>query len=178
MRKKIGILIVCMLLIIYTIPVMGLTIETKNIVVNQDWRSKVKHLDDGRLPPTPGEIAPGFVFEENNIVQIVTDPPEKTIQSSEVTIIDILENIDEDLILGYLEDLVDFGPRVTGSGSCAAAGDYIYNEFESYGLDARYDDWTYGSYSGNNIEGTLEGIDGSSDEIYVICAPGLPETES
>ncbi|MCK4995304.1 MAG: M20/M25/M40 family metallo-hydrolase [Thermoplasmatales archaeon] len=174
MMKKIGILIVCMLLIIYTIPVMGLTSETQNIVVsqdpNQDYRSKVKHLDDGRLPPAPGEIAPGFVFEENNVIQIVTDPPEKTIQSSEETIIDILENIDEDLILGYLEDLVDFGPRVTGSGACAAAGDYIYNEFESYGLDARYDDWTYGSYSGNNIEGTLEGIDGSSDEIYVICA--------
>ena len=173
-KKIIGILIVCMLLIIYTIPAMGLTIETKNIVVNQDpnqdWRSKVKHLDDGRLPPTPGEVDPSFVFEENNIVQIVTDPPEKTIQSSEETIINILENIDEALVLGYLEDLVAFGPRRTGTPACQAAGDYIYNEFVSYGLDARYDDWSYGGNSGNNIEGTLEGIDGSSDEIYIICA--------
>ena len=94
----------------------------------------------------------------------------KKLLSDENAIIDILENIDEDLIVGYLEDLVSFGPRVTGSSACDAAGDYIYNEFVSYGLEARYDPWSYGSYSANNIEGTLPGIDEESDEIYIICA--------
>jgi len=78
--------------------------------------------------------------------------------------------IEDDIVLGYLENLTDFGPRVTGSQACQQAGEYIYNEFESYGLEARYDDWSYYGYDGNNIEGTLQGINETSDQIYIICA--------
>ena len=74
------------------------------------------------------------------------------------------------MILGYLENLTAFGPRVTGTSECYAAGDYIYNEFESYGLEVRYDDWSYSGYTDRKIEGTLDGLDESSDEIYIICA--------
>jgi len=181
MKSKIGIFFVCVLLIVCIIPVSGLTNDIKITYQdpNQDYRSKVKHLDDGRLPPNPGDIQPGFVFETNEITQIISVPPVKTLDANEETIIEILENIDEDLILGYLEDLVAFGPRVTGTTPCHEAGDYIYDEFVSYGLEARYDDWSYGGYSGNNIEGTLPGVDPSNDEIYIICAhydsvPGSP----
>ncbi len=175
MNKGIKILLVCTLLIIYTIPVLGTANETNNIAItniepDQNYRLTVKHLDDGRLPPNPGELAPDFVFETHEKIQINTNPPSKSLQSDEETIIDILQNLDEDLILGYLEDLVAFGPRVTGSTACHDAGDYIYDEFLSYGLEARYDDWSYYGYSGNNIEGTLYGVNESSDEIYVICA--------
>jgi len=175
MKKRIKILLVCTLLVIYTMPVLGITNETNytaitNLEPNQNYRLKVKHLDDDRLPPDPGELVPGFVFETHEKIQISTNPPSKSLTSNEETIIDILQNLDEDLILGYLEDIVAFGPRVTGSSACQAAGDYIYNEFVSYGLEAKYDDWSYYGYLGNNIEGTLYGVNESSDEIYIICA--------
>ena len=174
-KKKIGIIFACMLLITYTIPVLGLA-EEQNITLiidqdpNQSWRKNVEHLNDGRLPPDPGEMLEGVNIETYENIQIISNLPEITRSSTHETIIEILENLDEDLILGYLEDLTDFGPRVTGTTACAQAGDYIYDEFESYGLEARYDDWSYYGYSGNNIEGILEGINETSDEIYIICA--------
>jgi len=170
MDKKLGIILVCMLLIAYTIPALG----TTNIIISKDpkdnYRENVKHLNDGRLPPDPGDMPLGFVLEKTVNHQIILNPPKRAGRSEHEAIIAILENLDEPLIIGYLENLTDFGPRVTGSTACAEAGDYIYNEFVSYGLEARYDDWSYYGYDGNNIEGTLEGIDENSDEIYIICA--------
>jgi hypothetical protein len=170
MKKKLGIILVFMLLIAYTIPVLG----TTNIIIRYDpkdnYRENVKHLNDGRLPPDPGDIPPGFEFDTKENNKIVINPPQRNGRSQDDVVIEILENLDEDLIIGYLENITDFGPRVTGTSACHQAGDYIYNEFDSYGLEARYDDWSYSGYSGNNIEGTLEGIDENSDEIYIICA--------
>lgn len=173
MKKKIVGIFICTLLIFFVIPTSGSILKPINNEMQdpyQIFRDSVKHLDDGRPSPGPGEVPPDFVFENNYEVEIERDPPIKTLQSSEDTIIEILENIDEDLILGYLSDLVAFGPRVTGTSACEQAGDYIYDEFESYGLETRYDDWSYGGYSGNNIEGTLLGIDENSDEIFIIVA--------
>ncbi len=175
MNKKIIGIFICMLLIGYAIPVLGLAGEPNNATIayqdpNQSYRLKVEHLNDGRLPPDPGEMPEEFVIKESGNIQRTSNPPDRTILSDDETIIEILENLDEALVLGYLEDIVDFGPRVTGTTACQLAGDYIYNEFVSYGLEARYDDWSYYGYSGNNIEGTLPGIDENSDEIYIICA--------
>jgi hypothetical protein len=173
-KKIIGIF-VCMMLIVFVIPTSGSIFESNNSNLEildpyQNYRDKVKHLDDGKPSPGPGEVSPDFVFETNDVVKNVRDPPVKTLQSSKETIGDILEEVDEALILEYLTDLVDFGPRVTGTSACEQAGDYIYYEFKSYGLETRYDDWSYGGNSGNNIEGTLQGTDETSDEIYIICA--------
>jgi len=162
MRSKIGIFLACMLLITYIIPISGLATELNN--------NKIIYQDNDRLPPIPGEIPSDFVFETKQTVQTVSNPPKKTLDSSEDAIIEIIENMDENLYLGYLEDLVAFGPRVTGGSACENAGNYIYEEFVSDGLVARYDDWSNGGYSSQNIEATLPGIDPSSDEIYIICA--------
>jgi hypothetical protein len=163
------------MLIGYAIPVLGLAGDPNNTTItyqdpNQSYRNKVKHLNDGRLPPDPGEMPEGFVIKESGNIQRTSNPPDRTITSDDETIIEILENLDEALVLGFLEDIVDFGPRRTGTTACQLAGDYIYNEFVSFGLEARYDDWSYYGESGNNIEGTLAGIDENSDEIYIICA--------
>jgi hypothetical protein len=85
-------------------------------------------------------------------------------------IIDIIEQLDETMYLSYLEDIVDFGPRVTGTPACHDAGNYIYNEFQSMDLEVRYHDWNYGGYEDRNIEATLTGTDNTSDEIYILCA--------
>ena len=162
MRSKIGIFLACMLLIVYIIPFSGLATEINN--------NTIIFLDNERLPPIPGELPSDFVIETKQVVQTVSNPPKKTLDSTEDAIIQIIENMDEELYLGYLEALVAFGPRPTGSSGCENAADYIYEEFVSDGLEARYDDWSNGGYSSQNVEATLPGIDESSDEIYIICA--------
>ena len=49
---------------------------------------------------------------------------------------DWIEQIDSDVVLNYIQGLVDFGPRVTESAACDNAGTYMYNEFLAMGLDA------------------------------------------
>ncbi len=164
-----------MFLITYAIPILGLAGESINVTTtykdpNQNYRLKFKHLDDGRLPPNPGEMPEDFIIKTPENIQMIYNPLDKTASSIHETIIEIIKNLEDELILGYLENITAFGPRVTGSNACQQAGEYIYNEFESYGLEARYDDWSNSGYSGNNIEGTLYGINETSDEIYIICA--------
>jgi len=97
-------------------------------------------------------------------------------------VIEMIPQLDESLILGYIEKLVSFGPRVTGTKAIEDVGDYIFMEFQSMGLEVRYQSWRewvpilgkpwkwFGWYSGKNIEATLPGTDESSDEIYVMIA--------
>ncbi len=104
------------------------------------------------------------IQEDNNFY------PQKASEFANDFIIDIIEQLDETMYLSYLEDIVDFGTRVTGTPACHDAGDYIYNEFQSMDLGVRYHDWNYGGYEDRNIEATLPGTDNTSDEIYIICA--------
>ena len=85
-------------------------------------------------------------------------------------LVDLMIELNESLYLKYLEDLVDFGPRVTGEQACFSAGEYIYNEFLKMGLDARIQEWQNGGLEGTNIEATIHGINESSDDTFVICA--------
>jgi hypothetical protein len=165
MRNKIGILIAFMLLSAYILPLSGIASEQDKAIFI------IQNPKEVRGPPDPGHLPEDFEWPGifHNIPRKV-DPPDVTVESMDDTIIEIIEQIDESLVLGYLEDLVDFGPRVTGSQACWDAGDYIYDEFESMGLDARFHEWSYGGYSDRNVEATLEGIDPNSDEIYIILA--------
>jgi len=89
---------------------------------------------------------------------------------NEVEIIDMIKQLNESLYLGYLESIVSFGARYTGTENCYEAGTYLYNEFSNMGLDVQYHNWTYGGFQDRNIEATLHGINNNSDEIYIICA--------
>ncbi len=165
MRNKIGILIAFMLLSAFILPISGIANEQdKTIFIIQNPKQV-------RGPPDPGHLSEDFVWPGifHNVPRKV-DPPDVTVESMDDTIIEIIQQINESLVLGYLEDIVDFGPRVTGTQACWEAGDYIYDEFESMGLDVRFHEWSYGGYSDRNVEATLEGIDPNSDEIYVILA--------
>jgi aminopeptidase YwaD len=182
-KKKIPIFIVCMLLIAFVIPASGIIGPDSKYDYNNDpetYRLKVKNLNDGRIAPIPGYLSDEIDFQDIIFnYQKISNPPKKTLGVKDETIIEVLNQIDETIILGYLENLTEFGPRVTGTTECTEAGDYIYNEFEEMGLDVRYHEWSYGGYSDRNIEGTLEGISETSDEIYIICAhydsvPGSP----
>ena len=84
--------------------------------------------------------------------------------------------VNESLILGYLEDLVEFSPRKTGTYGCEKAGEYIYEKFIEMGLETRMINWTsFGNkynpryFSGTNIEATLNGIN-NNEEIIIFNA--------
>jgi len=183
MKEKIPAFIVCLLLIAFVIPASGIIVPNSkyvNIIDPETYRFKVKNLNDGRSAPLPGYLSDEIDFK--NIIfdhQKILNPPKKALGIKGETIIEILNQIDETIILGYLENLTDFGPRVTGTQECYESGEYIYNVFEEIGLDVRYHEWSYAGYTDRNIEGTLEGISETSDEIYIICAhydsvPGSP----
>lgn len=89
---------------------------------------------------------------------------------------DIIQMINESLLLGYLEDLVDFSPRNTGTYGCDKTAEYLYYKFLEMGLDTKIYDWkSFGNrynprfFKGKNIEATLLGND-LKDEIIIFNA--------
>jgi len=90
---------------------------------------------------------------------------------------DIIESINETLVYTYLEEVVSFGPRLTGTSSCEEAGRYIFQEFSQMGLETRYHNWSFWDpgisprvLSGSNIIGTHQGYNRSSDQIIIFNA--------
>ena len=101
---------------------------------------------------------------------------------------ELIQQLDEEMMLGYIEDLVDisnkyrvtfpYNARLTGTIGCEEGAEYIYNKFSEMGLDVRYIDWdacgTFGLWQGlrfisQNVEAVLPGTSGS-EAAYVICA--------
>lgn len=89
--------------------------------------------------------------------------------SDSVDLTSLIIQITESTVTNYIQSLTDFGPRRTGTPACEDAGYYIANVFSSMGLDVRIHEWSYGSYQGNNIEGTLPGLNETSNEVYLVC---------
>lgn len=88
----------------------------------------------------------------------------------------IMNEVNEEMILNYLQTLESFGPRVTGTQACWDAGNYIYNEFKSYGYETYFFNWSLGSYSDRNVVAVLPG---ERNDSIIICAhydsvPGSP----
>jgi aminopeptidase YwaD len=97
--------------------------------------------------------------------------------TSSQKISDILSMIDENLILNYLQNIVGFGPRKTGTYGCEKAAQYIHQQFTENGLLARYQNWTGRGneliprlYTSQNIEGTRPGTDPTDTSIIVFNA--------
>jgi hypothetical protein len=133
-----------------------------------------------REAPMPGDLIDGKMPEFPPFEKLVeTSHHELYPIETNDFVVSLIEQLDEELYLSYLEELVSFGPRVTNTEECNNAGDYIYNEFVDMGLDVRKHEWESGSYSGFNVEATLPGFNEESDEIYIICGhydtvPGSP----
>jgi hypothetical protein len=136
--------------------------------------------DEMIWPKIPGSMNGNMpVFDVGDIEPLSVSPPEIFDAIWDVNIVDLITQIDESMILGYLQNLTSFGPRVTGETGCVLAAEYLYNEFESMGLAVQYHNWVYGAYNSNNVEATLLGNDPTSDDIYIICGhydtvPGSP----
>lgn len=91
-------------------------------------------------------------------------------ENVDADIVTMLNQVNESLISYYLEELVQFGPRFTGSESCSNAAQYIHDEFKLLGLDVYIDPWNYIRYQCQNVIATLNGTNPNSDAIFIICA--------
>lgn len=128
-------------------------------------------IDDPPVIKFPGEIIENApMFKQFSIPQRESYHHKINNPFNNDLILDIILQLNQSLYLKYLEELVEFGPRRTGTPACHDAGIYIYEQFKSMGIEAQYHNWSYGGESGSVIEGTLEGINETSDEIYIICA--------
>jgi len=87
--------------------------------------------------------------------------------TSNIDVIELLQQLNESLVLGYLENLTSFGPRLTGTEACDQAAQYLYETFQDMGLAVRYHNYTDNIVSGSNIEATLYGS--NSTNIFIIC---------
>jgi len=85
-------------------------------------------------------------------------------------ILSLIEQVNESLISPYLEQLVSFGPRLTGTEECQQSAEYIYNKFKELGLNVSYHPWKSVQYSSQNIVATLTGRNTLHDAIIILCA--------
>jgi hypothetical protein len=97
-------------------------------------------------------------------------------------IMKIIESINVSLIMRYLETIVGYGPRLTGTYGCEKTAKYIYNEFQDYGLETCYQNWTKFHLGrkqfrpkprflkSQNIEATLIGKNDSKNNIIIFNA--------
>lgn len=85
-------------------------------------------------------------------------------------IVDLIKQVNESTIYNYLDGLLDYAPRYTGSENCKGAARYIANEFQEMGLDVYIDPWRCLWYVSENVIATHPGSDPSSDAVFIICA--------
>jgi len=122
------------------------------------------------LPYSTSALAQNSELVNNKIV---------TTGSFDTDVIDMINKVNESLVLEYMEALVGFGPRPTGSENCSKAADYLYNEFEEMGLDVEFDPFSFPRCKDKNIVATLNGSDTSSDAVFILGChydtwPGSP----
>lgn len=175
------------ILILVTLNVLILHISGNIIIANSNISSvqnKLSTLDnyiekpnnvlnDDYIIPIPLEDIFSFdsEFELINNKQNNNDLYNKTISViADENIISMINLVDETMVLGYLKNLTSFGPRVTSTSSCDDAGNYIQSQFLKMNLQSRFDHWSMGNLEGKNVEATLEGIDPTSNQVYIICA--------
>ena len=104
-------------------------------------------------------------------------PPISYEGHSPLTIQEIIDQINETLVQKYLEELVAFGPRMTGTSSCGQAAAYLFDQFSHMSLDTIYHNWSLWDpglspkvFTGSNIVATLPGHNSSSDKIVIFNA--------
>ena len=116
---------------------------------------------------------PAYIQGKEDLVDVQTSPRSVPFHplpptSADVDIVELLDQLNETLILRYLENLTNIGPRLSGTEECDQAAHYLYDTFKNMGLEVRYHNYTDDTVSGSNIEATLYGT--NSTNIFIICA--------
>ncbi len=82
--------------------------------------------------------------------------------AKEDKISEMLSQVDGKILYDYVETIQNFGEHPTGSEACEKVGEFLFNEFKSFGLNVEYFEWKKGGYEGKNIIATLPGEDNST----------------
>ena len=99
-------------------------------------------------------------------------------QSVDADVVDMINQVNRSLISYYLEGIVSFGYRKTGSDNCSRAAEYLYDQFRELGLYTYFDSWRYLRYNfkqkvllvDRNVVAVHNGTDTSSDAVIIVCA--------
>ena len=145
--------------LIFLMLIIPLNVSSTNLNYNSNDPIKKGCLDINQL-------------DKINDINFDFQTPNQKICSQNINdlIISLIQKINENIYLGYLENLTSFGPRLTTTQACDDSGKYIFDEFKKLDLETRYHNWSNDYLYGSNIEATLPGSDENSDEIYIICA--------
>ena len=101
--------------------------------------------------------------------QPIHDETNTLTRGNEDSILEMVHQIDSNLVSSYLQDLVAFGPRYTGTENCSKAAQYIYDTFQSQGLFTQLEPWTYAGFESQNVVATLNGT-GHSNAVVLMTA--------
>lgn len=101
-----------------------------------------------------------------------------TMLNTDEKIQEILLKINETLVRNFMEYLVfDIGSRVTGTEGCQKAASYIYDQFQTMGLQVRYQNWSHKINKSDsnilvsqNVEATQQGSDPNDDDTIIFNA--------
>lgn len=158
--KIIGIIFCIMLITAAILPVSG-------------TKTDIKYgTNEPVTPPLPGDMRSDKLelIGEYKFQKPSTPDTQPVLYNENIA--SLIQQVNEEIYLDYLEGLVAFGPRVTNEEACYDSGEYILNEFQEMGIEARAQHWENDERNlhGDNIEATIPGVDETSDLIYVICA--------
>ncbi|MCX6668062.1 MAG: M28 family peptidase [Euryarchaeota archaeon] len=159
MKNKMSVVFCVTLLVVSVFPMMAIGCKANSGKQDEFNPLPISGCIEGDKPE----------FKVETKKQFAEVPSYIKMPSKSDDIVDLILQIDEQMIYDYINDLISFGPRVTGEPACEDAAAYIYNEFEQMGLQVRYDDWNYSGYASSNVEAILPGADQTSDDIYVVC---------
>ncbi len=83
--------------------------------------------------------APGVVTTQNNYNLTYLKRNPLSYEKSKIQ--QIIEMVNESIIKDYLEELVEIGPKMTGSEGCKQAAKYLFEKFSELNLETRYQKW-------------------------------------
>lgn len=124
-----------------------------------------------------GMLSIGSSLASNILTTEFENPPNIEIQTYPITdkIESILQLVTEDTLREHLINILAVSPRYTGTEGCEKAAQYIYEQFDSSGLQTRFQDWTsFGNryhpkiFSSQNVEGIHPGT--NTDKIVIFNA--------
>jgi hypothetical protein len=100
--------------------------------------------------------------------------PSPEVPAHELKVNDVIQTIIGQIsranLRAYVQSLQDFQTRFTSTANCEAAGQFILNYFQSLGLEAKFQPFTFsGDISTRNVIAEIRG-ETDPEEIVIICA--------
>ncbi len=120
----------------------------------------------------------GLLFcSVNTYSSLQEDSIKTSVNQVDQEIVEMIQQINESMVFDYMQSLLSFGPRYTGSENCSQAADWIFDTFDDMGLDTMFHHWDYAGFSSQNVVATLPGTNPVSKAQIILsahydCTPG------